>query len=118
LRADDPVSGQAVVRLEVDYVRLGDRAEHAVGSRAGFLLDHRHVVTFDEGWRQAQVVVEPGRVPRWTRLPLAHCSGTFTSNRANPPGGVCDRLYVRRPKDRDLIHAQGGHAGSVLDLFW
>ena len=49
LRANDPVSGQAVVRLEVDHVHLGDRAENAVGSRTSFLLDHCHVITFHEG---------------------------------------------------------------------
>jgi hypothetical protein len=48
-RADGSVSGQAVVRLEVDHVRLGDRAEHAVVCRAGFLLDHGHVGAFHEG---------------------------------------------------------------------
>src|ERR1700746_2281910 len=61
LRADDSVRDQAVVRLEVDHARLGDRAVLAVGRCAGLLLDHLHVVTLHEGRRQTQVAVEPGR---------------------------------------------------------
>ena len=49
LRADDPVSDQAVMRLEVDHVHLGDRAEHAVRIGAGFLLYHCHVSAVHEG---------------------------------------------------------------------
>jgi hypothetical protein len=48
LRADDPVSGQAVMRLEGDHAPLGDRAEHAVRIGTGFLLDHVDVAAVQE----------------------------------------------------------------------
>jgi hypothetical protein len=56
------------MRLEVDHVPLGDRAEHAVRIRAGFLLYHSYVVTFHERLRQAQIPVKPGGTFCWKEL--------------------------------------------------
>jgi hypothetical protein len=71
------------MRLEVDQMHLGDRAEEAIRTPTCFLLDHAYIVALHEGRRWAQIPVKQGGASPETELPpYCRCR---TSIRASTP---------------------------------